>query len=230
MTLSVPTVNSPEVAGIKPPMIRSSVDLPQPEGPMIEKNSPAWTSRETLSTAGTNAAPIHTSTVDILISADGGATFVPLAMGVPNDGEETVVAPQFRDALNVPIPGTSQARIMVKGGGNIFFDVSNANFTIIGRPFANADTTLTPIDTPVTIDALANDTDPNGDVLLIDQVFTPTAEGGTAMIHDNGTPADATDDMILYTPPAGFSGLDSFSYTISDGAYGDQATVSVSVS
>ena len=66
VTLSVPTVNSPEVAGINPPMIRSSVDLPQPEGPMIEKNSPAWTSRETLSTAGTNAAPLSGSPKTLL--------------------------------------------------------------------------------------------------------------------------------------------------------------------
>ncbi|MGH7730965.1 MAG: reprolysin-like metallopeptidase [Candidatus Eiseniibacteriota bacterium] len=184
----------------------------------------------TWNVAGTTAAPVSTPTVDILISGDGGLTFVPLATGVPNDGQETVVAPQFRDAANVPVPGTSQARIMVQGGGNVFFDVSNANFTIIGRPFAVADTAVTPIDTPLVIDVLANDTDPNGDVLLIDQVVTPTAEGGTALVHDSGTPADPTDDRILYTPPAGFTGLDSFGYTISDGAYGDAATVVVSVS
>ena len=34
------------VMEIKPLMIRSSVDLQQPEGPMIEKNTPDCTSRD----------------------------------------------------------------------------------------------------------------------------------------------------------------------------------------
>src|SRR3972149_7855214 len=57
LTVSPATVSSPPVAGIKPPMILSGVDLPQPEGPMMEKNSPARTSIEISSTAGTEARP-----------------------------------------------------------------------------------------------------------------------------------------------------------------------------
>src|SRR3990172_7813229 len=57
LTVSPATVSSPPVAGIKPPMILSRVDLPQPEGPMMEKNSPARTSIEISSTAGTAARP-----------------------------------------------------------------------------------------------------------------------------------------------------------------------------
>jgi hypothetical protein len=35
-TGSEPTTNSPPEAGINPPMILSSVDLPQPDGPMMD--------------------------------------------------------------------------------------------------------------------------------------------------------------------------------------------------
>ncbi len=60
--------------------------------------------------------------VTILLSNDGGATFpVILAASTPNDGSETIT-----------VPGTqgSTARIKVKAIGNVFFDISNTNFTI----------------------------------------------------------------------------------------------------
>ena len=75
--------------------------------------------------ANTTNSPVNCSTVDIYLSTDGGFTYpITLASGVPNDGSQNVTIP------NNP---TSQARIMVRGGGNIFFDISNQNFTI-GAP------------------------------------------------------------------------------------------------
>jgi hypothetical protein len=78
----------------------------------------------TWSVAGTTAAPVNASTVDILLSTDGGTTFPTiLASGVANNGSKVVT---------IPIVNTTSARIMVKGTGNIFFDISDANFTISG--------------------------------------------------------------------------------------------------
>jgi uncharacterized repeat protein (TIGR01451 family) len=72
--------------------------------------------------AGTNAAPINTSNVDILLSTDGGATFSrTLASNTANDGSEQI---------SVPDVNTTQARVMVRAVGNIYFDVSNADFRI----------------------------------------------------------------------------------------------------
>ena len=76
------------------------------------------------------------------------------------------------------------------------------------------------------IDVLANDYDYDLDTLTITEVSDPA--NGTAIIDDNGTPSDPTDDVILYTPDSGFTGLDSFTYTISDGQ-GGEATASVEV-
>ncbi len=72
--------------------------------------------------ANTTAAPVSCATVDILLSTDGGYTYpVTLDAGVSNDGSETVTVP------NTP---TNMARVKVACATNIFFDISNSNFTI----------------------------------------------------------------------------------------------------
>lgn len=64
------------------------------------------------------------SHVNILLSTDGGASWTPLAANVPNDGSEDV-------ALYSPVT-TSTCRVKVEAVGNIFYDVSHADFTILG--------------------------------------------------------------------------------------------------
>ncbi|RDD62279.1 Ig-like domain-containing protein [Ferruginivarius sediminum] len=72
----------------------------------------------------------------------------------------------------------------------------------------------------VTLDVLANDTDPDGDPLGLDSVEQPS----------NGTVVQNADGTLTYTPVSGFSGSDNFSYTISDGTgRTDTATVSIDV-
>ncbi len=72
--------------------------------------------------AGTNVSPVNTSLVNIRISTDGGTTWSTLLKGnTSNDGSETVVLPNVN---------TSSARIKVEAVGNIFFDISDQNFTI----------------------------------------------------------------------------------------------------
>lgn len=72
--------------------------------------------------AGTTSNGVDTPFVDIYLSTNGGGSFpILLASQVPNDGSEIITIPN--------IPG-SQNRIMVMGHNNIFFDVSNSNFSI----------------------------------------------------------------------------------------------------
>ena len=76
----------------------------------------------TWNVAGTTANGVNTAYVDIYLSTNGGSSFPTLiASKVPNDGSEII---------SVPNTVGTQNRIMVKGYNNIFYDVSNTNFTI----------------------------------------------------------------------------------------------------
>ncbi len=69
------------------------------------------------------------------------------------------------------------------------------------------------------LNVLANDSDPDGDVLSITAVSVPAH--GTASIVGN---------RVSYTPTPGYVGADSFTYTIADGRGGTaSATVSITV-
>lgn len=85
-------------------------------------------------------------------------------------------------------------------------------------PVARRDVASTDPNAPVTIPVLANDLDVDGDPLTVLSATTPMH--GTVAVNPDGT--------ILYTPEPGFTGTDTFSYTISDGR-GGTATAIVSV-
>ncbi len=86
-------------------------------------------------------------------------------------------------------------------------------------PVAVDDSASTPQDTPVLISLLENDSDVDGPSLSIQSLSTPAH--GTLVNHGNGT--------VTYTPVAGYIGLDTFTYVVTDGEYSDSATVTVDV-
>jgi hypothetical protein len=95
-------------------------------------------------------------------------------------------------------------------------------------PVAVDDDYSTPQDTPLTVpapdvpDVLANDTDDDGDALTAALVTGPT-DGSLA----SGLNADGS---FIYTPNAGFTGEDSFTYVANDGtADSNVATVTIQV-
>ncbi len=76
--------------------------------------------------SSTDLAPINCANVNIRLSLDGGFTFpYLLAANTPNDGLDSVVV-----SGTFPNVNTTLARIKVEAAGNIFFDMSNANFSI----------------------------------------------------------------------------------------------------
>jgi hypothetical protein len=96
----------------------------------------------TWNVAGTNAAPVSCNDVLAELSIDGGLTFSPLAGSTTNTGSTTVSVP------NTP---TTQARIRVSCVTNIFFDISDTNFTIIpasGLPAPTLDS-ISPTSGPI---------------------------------------------------------------------------------
>lgn len=64
-------------------------------------------------------------------------------------------------------------------------------------PVARMDAAATTPQAPVSVDVLANDTDPDGDPLVF-QILKAT--GGTAVVDDGATPTDASDDRVQFTP------------------------------
>jgi hypothetical protein len=91
-------------------------------------------------------------------------------------------------------------------------------------PTATADSATTDQDLAVTVDVLANDSDSDGNLVPSSVVVTSQPSNGTTNIN-------TTTGAITYTPAAGFTGQDSFAYTVSDddGASSAAATVTVTV-
>ncbi|MBL4594018.1 MAG: zinc-dependent metalloprotease, partial [Flavobacteriales bacterium] len=83
----------------------------------------AATETVTWNVANTTAAPVSTPNVDIFLSIDGGLSFwKTLALGVPNNGSANITVPWNT--------ATNNARVMIRGAGNIFYAVNSTDFTI----------------------------------------------------------------------------------------------------
>jgi hypothetical protein len=137
--------NSPYVAGVKigqtnfTDMVVTVSNTSGPFAVSAPNTNVTWaggsTQTITWSVNNTTAAPVSCANVNILLSTDGGQTFpTVLAASTPNDGSE---------ALVIPVAPTSTARIKVEAVGNIFFDISNTNFTISGAVACGDATGLT---------------------------------------------------------------------------------------
>ncbi len=91
------------------------------------------------------------------------------------------------------------------------------------EPTANADSAATEEDTPITLNVLGNDTDPDigmeGDELTITSVFGVDNAG--VNIADNKK-------SLTFTPDGDWNGTEIFSYTITD-SHGETATAQVTV-
>jgi hypothetical protein len=76
----------------------------------------------TWNVANTTAAPVSCANVSILLSTDGGLTYpTTIIASTPNDGSEVITVPNVT---------TAQARIMVAGQGNVFYNINPVNFAI----------------------------------------------------------------------------------------------------
>jgi VCBS repeat-containing protein len=126
-----------------------------------------------------------------------------------------------------PDPGYDGADIFSYHANDGSADSNNAIVSIVVQnvndpPLANDDSATTAVDTPVTIDAVANDSDPDGNLVPTSASVVSAPEYGAAVNNGDGS--------FTYTPGAGFFGNDSFQYQVcdTDGAC-DQATVWISV-
>jgi len=72
---------------------------------------------------GTNVAPVSCDSVRVSISYNGGVTYSVMLNSTVNDGTELIPVP----TVTTPI---TTCRIKIEAIGNIFYDISNNNFTI----------------------------------------------------------------------------------------------------
>ena len=137
---------------------------------------------------------------------------------------------------NLGFLGTDSFTYIINDG-NGDSDRGTVNVTVIetgtptpgnNPPNAVNDSRTTAVNTLITINVLANDNDPDGDIIQLISFTNPS--NGTVRRNNNNTPQDLSDDRLTYTPNPQFTGADSFTYRIADGNGGiDQATVEVTV-
>jgi Ca2+-binding RTX toxin-like protein len=125
--------------------------------------------------------------------------------------------PELNEAVRIALTTTPVGYVVASGTAQ--GTVLNDDGPVL--PDAIDDSVATATDTPVVIAPLANDIDPIGTGLSV------SAVGAAA----NGT-VQRTGNQVIYTPNPGFSGQDSFTYTVQLGGAGagtDTATITVLV-
>ncbi|WP_218770641.1 cadherin-like domain-containing protein, partial [Vibrio parahaemolyticus] len=150
-----------------------------------------------------------TLSVENLIIDKGNGTLV-------DNGDGTwTFTPQIDDDTEVSFTFDiiDDEDLVVSGSANL--DILPIN----DAPNAENDVITTEEDTAVTIDVLVNDSDVEGDALSIQSASVPKEQGTVEVV----------DGKLVFTPAENFHGDAEITYTLTDGALTDQATVNVTV-
>lgn len=143
--------------------------------------------------AGTTANGINCANVDIYLSTNNGTSFLDgtytvLATAVPNNGSATITVPNL---------ATTNARIMVKGSGNVFFDINDKKFTI------TQNTNIFSVSAGTSTLSVCQ-----GSASPVTNTISVGGAGGAVTLSASGVPAGAT---ATFSPssvtPAGTSSL-----------------------
>lgn len=177
---------------------------------------------DTAPTAADDTANTGRNTpVDINVLANDrdpdGTTLTITAVTQPANGRAEIVGTQVRYTPNQRFAGTDRFTYTIRDAAG---NTATANVTVTvanAAPIAADDAANAMAGVPVTIDVLANDRDPDSDPITI-AALGPVANG-SARIEGN---------RVIYTANAGFTGTDSFTYTVRD-EFGATATATVRV-
>ena len=167
-------------------------------------------------TATTNA---NTAVKIAVLGNDSGSSLTILSVTAPSNGTAKINTDKtITYTPKTGYTGTDTFRYTIRDGGGAKAS-TKVTVTVRNRvPVAGADSAVTDAGTPVTIAVLANDSDPDGHALKVNAVTQPA--NGAVLINPDKT--------VTYTPAAGFTGSDGFTYTVGDGR-GGTATGTVSV-
>jgi uncharacterized repeat protein (TIGR01451 family) len=157
------------------------------------------------------------------IDADGDALAASLLSGPSNGDLQLNSDGSFIYTPDPDFNGLDSFTYLVDDGfltdeATVEIDVAPLN----DAPVALDDSYDTLEDTPLVVPApgvLDNDSDVDGDELLL-SVVTPPVNGELAL---------GGDGSFVYTPTLNFNGQDTFTYSVSDGEFTDQAEVAIDV-
>jgi LPXTG-motif cell wall-anchored protein len=171
---------------------------------------------------GLTNCPLGPFTLDLSTANAGGAAYSKAT------GAATITDPQFQlDPIALNTAGCNNAITGILNGGPPGLGplpradagpiVMAVTFSPVlvevppapGAPAAVSDAATTKMDTPVTIDVLANDLPDQGPT----QLPLDVASLALATNPGHGTAA-IVDGKVVYTPAAGYSGHDAFDYTL----------------
>jgi Ca2+-binding RTX toxin-like protein len=128
--------------------------------------------------------------------------------------------------------GANQTFITAGNLANLFQVHPGATISFINATVINSllnDTVSVSKNVPLNLNVLNNDKLLKPQSIWLDSFQSTTVKGVTITRDNNGTPTDSSDDRLIYNPVAGFTGQDSFIYTITDGFVKEQATVTLNV-
>ena len=189
--------------------------------------------------AAGDAFTVDEDTIDVELNVlandtsqpDEGETLSIVAVSTPTNGGVVTISSDNNNLLYSPAPDYigNESFTYTLSDGNGGSSQANVIVTVVNvpdAPTANDDSYTVIVDSVGDeLDVLDNDTsapDP-AEVLTVTSV-TATAEGGSVQIVNSGS-------QLVYSPPAGFSGEDTFSYTITDeDGLTDDAIVTLSIS
>ena len=154
----------------------------------------------------------ESTSIDVLSSAtdpDGG-TLTVASFESPAHGTATSSGSQLTYTPDTDYNGPDQFEVTVADGqgGRVTGTVHVTVAPVNDAPVAMADSVTVSEDETAILDVLANDTDVDGDAIVLVEA---SAGHGTAA---------TTDDEVTYTPAPDYAGADTVLYSISDGAGG----------
>jgi large repetitive protein len=213
----------------------------RPDGTFAYIPNPGFTGNDSFTyTASDGNGGTSTATVAVRVNAPPSASSEEV---ITQQGQTITIdvlasdSDPDGDTLNIvsftqPANGTVEKGSLIYTPNDGFFGTDSFTYTISdgngglstatvvvvvnAAPSAEDDDVLGQINGPITVDVLANDTDPDGNPLQLTGVSTPA--NGTVTINPDGT--------LTYQPNPGFFGEETLTYTVADGSGGEStATV-----
>ncbi len=155
--------------------------------------------------ANTDVAPVNCLAVDILLSTDGGFTYpIILASNTPNDGSQPITFPAIT---------TSTARIKIKSRNNVFFDISDNNFTI-----NTSGGTDCAISTITALGQTACDGTTNTYEQTVQVTYTNPPTAGQLVVNNQSFPIGTSPQTVILTNlKSDGNSVDGIAYFTNDG-------------